>query len=165
VPLAQPPAGIEVDDRDVAARQLRREAAAIAAWSPRWTGAHSLHDALAAERDLFGDCAAALIGTDLTGVVAYWNAEAERLYGWSAGEAIGRPVQTLVVAHDDRELSMRILRSICWTGSWEGEFWVRRKDHSTFRAHVLDIVVEDDEGIPIAVFGLSRDSRREPGER
>ena len=74
----------------------------------------------------FDDCAEALIGTDLTGVVAHWNGEAERRYGWSAAKAIGRPIEQLVVARRDEQLSRRIMRSICWTGHWEGDFWVRR---------------------------------------
>ncbi|SFJ05009.1 CheR family methyltransferase [Planctomicrobium piriforme] len=39
----------------------------------------------------------AIIGHDLNGIVFSWNSAAERLYGYSAGEAIGQPVQQLIV--------------------------------------------------------------------
>ncbi|BBI99089.1 hypothetical protein FGKAn22_07820 [Ferrigenium kumadai] len=39
----------------------------------------------------------AIIGTTLDGVVESWNAAAERLFGYTAAEAVGRPVQSLVV--------------------------------------------------------------------
>jgi two-component system CheB/CheR fusion protein len=38
----------------------------------------------------------AIIGQDLSGVITSWNAGAERLYGYAAGEAIGRHVSMLV---------------------------------------------------------------------
>jgi PAS domain S-box-containing protein len=38
----------------------------------------------------------AIIGTDAAGTVTDWNKGAERLYGYSAGEVIGRPVVLLV---------------------------------------------------------------------
>ncbi|MGA0609710.1 PAS domain S-box protein [Caldimonas sp. KR1-144] len=51
----------------------------------------------------------ALIGTSADGVVTYWNAAAERLYGYTRDEAIGRPVHELIVlaAHDDESRRMR----------------------------------------------------------
>ena len=38
----------------------------------------------------------AVIGTSLEGAIRSWNSGAERMYGWSATEAIGRPLSILV---------------------------------------------------------------------
>ncbi len=38
----------------------------------------------------------AIIGVDAAGVIELVNAQAERLFGWSAEELVGRPVETLV---------------------------------------------------------------------
>jgi len=38
----------------------------------------------------------AILGLDLEGIVVAWNAAAERIFGWTAGEIVGRPVTTLV---------------------------------------------------------------------
>ncbi|MEA2191093.1 MAG: two-component system, sensor histidine kinase and response regulator [Solirubrobacteraceae bacterium] len=162
MPADHPNADTDVDEAERILQQLRRAASALLTWSPRSTGALRLQDALAGQEHRFDDCAEALIGTDLTGVVAYWNGEAERLYGWSAAEAIGRPIEQLVVARRDEQLSRRIMRSICWTGHWEGDFWVLRRDGSTFCACVVHAVVEDDDGVPLGIFGVSRDTERPP---
>jgi PAS domain S-box-containing protein len=50
----------------------------------------------------------AVISKDLDGVVTSWNPAAERLYGYSAEEAIGRHISFLVPA-DHRDEEMRIL--------------------------------------------------------
>ena len=38
----------------------------------------------------------AIVGRDLDGTILTWNAAAERLYGYTAAEAIGRPISMLV---------------------------------------------------------------------
>ena len=37
----------------------------------------------------------AVVATDPEGSVIFWNAFAESLYGWTAEEAVGRPIQEL----------------------------------------------------------------------
>src|SRR3954454_6933067 len=62
----------------------------------------------------------AVIATDLAGIVTAWNSVAERLYGWSAHEVIGRPITKLTVGPDDADLAEQILESVRHTGTWAG---------------------------------------------
>lgn len=57
-------------------------------------------------------CEDAVITTTLDGVVLLWNAGAERLYGFKASEAIGRPFSTLTPGDgiDDEETPSRRVR-------------------------------------------------------
>jgi len=43
----------------------------------------------------------AVIATDLNGAVTYWNPSAERIYGWTSEEAIGRSIVELTVPSPD----------------------------------------------------------------
>jgi PAS domain S-box-containing protein len=98
---------------------------------------------------------AAVIVTDLGGTVTHWSGGAERLYGYTPAETVGQPASDLLVEPGDRELVTRIRASLRLTGTWEGEYWVRRKEGGTFLAYVFDSTVEDDQGRPAGYIGVS----------
>ncbi|GAA3152874.1 hypothetical protein GCM10010466_49810 [Planomonospora alba] len=54
------------------------------------------HEALRLQAILDTACDA-FVSTDAAGTVTAWNAAAERLFGWSAAEAVGRPVHELII--------------------------------------------------------------------
>jgi PAS domain S-box-containing protein len=53
----------------------------------------------------------AIIGEDLNGLITSWNQSAERIYGYSSAEAIGKSVRMLIPGHGVRELA-DILRRV-----------------------------------------------------
>jgi len=53
----------------------------------------------------------AIIGKTLEGIITSWNAGAETLYGYTAGEAIGKPI-SLLVPHGERDEIPGILKEI-----------------------------------------------------
>ncbi len=53
----------------------------------------------------------AIIGKTLDGRITDWNPAAQTLYGYTAGEAVGMPVQTLI-PHDRQGEEMRILADL-----------------------------------------------------
>jgi anti-anti-sigma factor len=97
----------------------------------------------------------AVIATDLCGTVTYWDAAARELYGWHAGEVVGRDIHGLTVHPADEDLAGAIMGEIRTAGAWEGAFAVRRKDDTGFEAHVRNATVDDGLGIPVAVVGFS----------
>jgi PAS domain S-box-containing protein len=97
----------------------------------------------------------AVIATDPAGTVRVWNREAERVYGWSAAEVLGRSITELTVGPDDVELAERIMAGIRRTGSWEGEFFVHRRDGTRFLAFVRDVLVRDADRRPVGIVGFS----------
>jgi two-component system, cell cycle sensor histidine kinase and response regulator CckA len=43
----------------------------------------------------------AVVATDAAGAVTYWNDEAERMFGWSRDEVLGRPLEGFVIPDGD----------------------------------------------------------------
>ena len=100
---------------------------------------------------------AAVVVTDLDGVVVRWNPAAERLYGWSEAEALGRHVLDLVTAGEERAPAEAILQDLRAGGSWSGELWLRRKDGSRVAARVRDRPLRSPDGRRIGIVGVSVD--------
>lgn len=99
----------------------------------------------------------AVIVTDQHGTITFWNHYAESLYGWSKEEAIGSPVITRTVAHDQIDTAGEILDRLKEGEPWSGEFHARRKNGATFPAHVTNTPLLDDEGNLTAIIGISID--------
>jgi len=106
--------------------------------------------------------AAAVIATDLDGVITHWSAGAQRLYGWSGTETIGLPFLDLLVAPGDRLTAEANIASILRTGGWEGEFQLRCKSGGSLLAYTRCAVVKDDAGRPVGMLGLSMNAAAPP---
>ena len=107
------------------------------------------------ERRLLDQVQEAVIATDLSGRVLYWNRFAEALYGWSAEEALGQYIVELNASrHSDAENIMDVLQQ---GGTWSGEITLKRRDGTTFPAHVSDGPLCDEAGNLVGVVGISYD--------
>jgi len=107
----------------------------------------------------------AVIATDLNGAIRYWNRFAERLYGWRADEVTGRNI--LEVTPVDAARAAEIMTRLGRGESWSGEIELRRRDGSSFPAHVTDSPILDASGALVGVVGVSMDvsERRQAEER
>jgi PAS domain S-box-containing protein len=100
---------------------------------------------------------AAVIATDRAGMVTHWNGAAERMYGWTAAEAVGRRVGELTGSNLGREAAEEIMETVRETGRWEGERGVSHRDGSQIQAFVRLALIEDREGVEAGVVGVSVD--------
>jgi PAS domain S-box-containing protein len=118
------------------------------------TDARRTRDRLNFQARLLDCVQQAIIATDGSGNIVYWNRFAEALYGWSADEAIGRLITETVTApqHGDQTMSR-----IGGGESWTGEFEVVSRSGRQFVAHVTDSPIFDDDGLLIGIVGISMD--------
>jgi PAS domain S-box-containing protein len=133
-------------------RSTRDDAPADAVWAAEPTRAAELEELL-----VHG--AAAVIATDLDGVITHWNTGAQRLYGWSGAETIGLQFLDVLVAPGDRRMAEANMESIRRTGLWEGEFDLRCKSGASLLAYVRVAIIKDDAGRPVGMLGLSMDAK------
>jgi PAS domain S-box-containing protein len=99
----------------------------------------------------------ALIATDASGTVTHWSPHAERLYGWSADDAIGMLIQQLTVGPDTAEVAEEIMAKLGRGEHWEGEFTASTREGDHIDVHVFDFPVVDDTGAVVGICGLSMD--------
>jgi len=121
-----------------------------------------LHAALLDQIDV------SVILTDMDMTVMSWNAGAERLYGWTANEAIGRPASETVLPPESvlPAEEGRVNLALQHDGRWDGEYAVRRKDGSTFPAHVRSRLISDLDGHVTGAANVAMDiTARKESER
>src|SRR5918994_1887402 len=112
---------------------------------------------IAFQAQLLEQVSAAVIATDMQGMVLIWNRYAEELYGWTRQEALNRDIAELTVGPTEVEVAEEIMERLRAGKDWEGEFVVRRKDGSTFPAYVTDSLVYDARGDAVGMVGVSTD--------
>ena len=95
---------------------------------------------------------------DPTGHVATWNAGAERIKGYQAGEIIGSHFSRFYPEEDIRagkcELELEVAAR---EGRFEDEGWRIRKDGSWFWANVVISAIRDDAGRLVGYSKVTRD--------
>jgi two-component system cell cycle sensor histidine kinase/response regulator CckA len=90
-----------------------------------------------------------------TGCITIWNKGAERLYGWSAGEAIGRPMAELIFSESKDRSTM--LGHLVSTGEFRGEINQRAKDGHSVTVDARVTLIRNDDGAPRSVLGINTD--------
>ena len=87
--------------------------------------------------------------------ITFWNAGAERLYGWSAEEAIGRPIGELIAADPgDVETYTKIIAS---AGQFRGDAKQCTKDGKELIVEGRATLIADSDGMPQSVLLINTD--------
>ncbi|MGC2185645.1 MAG: PAS domain S-box protein [Terriglobales bacterium] len=84
--------------------------------------------------------------------ISYWNQGAERLYGWTSGEVLGRPIHEILRTEFPVPLS-QILES----DRWEGELRHTRKDGSRITVTSRWTTLRDHSGRPVGWLEINTD--------
>lgn len=99
----------------------------------------------------------AVIVTDLSGKIIYWNRYAETMYGWTEQEALRNSIIELVPAPSLQEQASEIMTQLLSGNSWIGEFWVQRRDGTVFPCIVIDSPIYNEQGEIAGIIGVSID--------
>ncbi len=110
----------------------------------------------------------AILATDLRGTIVAWNPGAERLYGWTAGEIIGRHISA--TAPEDHHSEANFLsRQVADGKAVSGHRTVRmRKDGSLVDVSLTISPIFGPDENPVGMAGIVRDiteEKRIEGER
>ncbi|QBQ55491.1 response regulator [Nitrosococcus wardiae] len=87
--------------------------------------------------------------------IHYWNSSAERLYGWTAAEAIGRSMEKLL--YEDSTTFLEATHHLLETGEWVGQIEQRHKDGRLLTVEAHWTLVRDDQNQPQAIFAINTD--------
>ena len=88
-----------------------------------------------------------------------WNHQAERLFGWEAREAIGRPATELRGGRAEPAVVGEVRSRVRGGGVWDGEMPALRKDGSRIRIRVVSAPVSDADGNPAGTISVALEQR------
>lgn len=97
----------------------------------------------------------AILVRDLDGRVLFWNRGAERLYGWTAMEALAMPVRALFVT-DDKSFEEAFYTTLD-RGEWSGEMKEKRKDDREIYVNSRWTLVREGEYQPHSILVINTD--------
>jgi len=102
---------------------------------------------------------------DLKGCILLWNLGAEKLYGFTRQEAVGRTSHELLQTEFPEALG-QIEAKLMRDGSWEGELVHRRRDNTEIVVSSLWVLHRDNQGTPTRVLEANVDiTARKQAER
>ncbi|BCZ83549.1 hypothetical protein PTKU64_72240 [Paraburkholderia terrae] len=99
----------------------------------------------------------AIIVYDMDDHVTFWNQGAERLYGWTAQQAMGQPLHELTQTKASTMPIDEIRRETLLHGGWHGELERIRNDGATVYISSRCTLWRDDRGKPLAILATSND--------
>ena len=106
---------------------------------------------------IFMSCPDPIIGETLQGIINFWNPAAEKLYGYSSHEAIGKPVSMLAPAGQESELEALLLRVLQGQVIEAYETVRRARDGRLLDVALTIFPVRDDGGAIIGASATTRD--------
>lgn len=85
----------------------------------------------------------AVIAADKEGRITYWNAFAEKLYGWKFEEVIGRNISGIIVPESSPESVILIIQTLKRGEIWKGEFDITHKNGKVISVSVTNAPIYD----------------------
>jgi len=97
----------------------------------------------------------AIFVCDMDGAIRFWSQGAERVYGWTSEEILGRFVGDMF--YSDAKAFEEINRVTLAQGEWHGEVDHITRDGSPIKVEARSTLIRDEEGHPKSVLGINTD--------
>jgi PAS domain S-box-containing protein len=98
----------------------------------------------------------AILVRDLGQNILFWNKGAEKIYGWSAAEVIGKNAEDLLFKEHSKQFDAA-REAIVQEGEWKGEMHQTRRDGADIVVESRWTLVRDEEGKPKSILVINTD--------
>ncbi|MBD2109624.1 response regulator [Nodosilinea sp. FACHB-13] len=99
----------------------------------------------------------AILVRDGQNQILFWNRGAERLYGWTAAEALGQKATELLYADDNSVQMQQIQQQLMLDNEWHGELNQITKTGQAITVESRWTLVRDDDGQPQFILVVNTD--------
>jgi PAS domain S-box-containing protein len=98
----------------------------------------------------------AILVRDLEQNILFWNKGAERIYGWTAEEAVGQNAVELLFKEPSAQFD-NARQAVIAKGEWRGEIHQIRRDRAEIIVESRWTLVRDDQGAPTSILVINTD--------
>jgi PAS domain S-box-containing protein len=98
----------------------------------------------------------AILVRDLDQNILFWNKGAERIYGWSAAEAVGKNAVDLLLKEPTAQFE-NARQAVIEFGKWSGEVRQFRRDDTEIVVESRWTLVRDEQGVPASILVINTD--------
>jgi len=98
----------------------------------------------------------AILVRDLDQVILFWNKGAERLYGWTSEETVGKNAEGLLYRETSAQFDAA-RQSVIKNGEWKGEIHQTRRDGAEIIVESRWTLVRDERGTPTSILVINTD--------
>ena len=109
------------------------------------------------QANLLANVSDAILATDRQFNIQYWNTAAEKQYGWTSAEVLGRHFMKFIQPQYIGDSRKTVMQKIVQKGFWTGELLHNRSDGTLFPVHVTISEVRNAEGEIIGHVAVNRD--------
>ncbi len=99
----------------------------------------------------------AIIVLSTDNIVRFWNSSAERMYLWSAAEAVGKPIADLIYLQEDNPIFRKRREELLQHGVWSGEIKQIRKDGGALFSASRWTLIRDADNRPGSILEIHTD--------
>lgn len=144
-----------IHDRGYPVRNARGEIYRFVGTAEDITGRRLAEEKLREHATLLDKAQDAILVRDLDHRILFWNLSAERLYGWTASEAIGRSAEDLL--HPSPDLFHFATAAVLEKGEWLGELEQTTRGGKLITVEARWTLVCDDQGRPKSILAINTD--------
>ncbi len=119
------------------------------------TELRSNREAMRDQATLLDRASDAIVVRDLEHRVLYWNRSAQRIYGWTSAEAMGRSMALLL--HPTEAVFRAATLQTLAEGEWKGEIEKSNRDRRVLTIEASWTLVRDEAGQPRSIMSIDTD--------
>ena len=98
----------------------------------------------------------AILVRDLDQNILFWNKGAEKIYGWSAEEALGKNARDLLFKESPAQLDLAA-KAVIQNGKWQGEIRQTQRNGDEIIVESRWTLVRDEKGQPHSILVINTD--------
>ncbi|XDD45504.1 PAS domain S-box protein [Leptospira sp. WS39.C2] len=121
------------------------------------TAEYNVQSQIAKQANMLDNVLDAVIGTDFTQKITYWNKAAEKIFVWKSEEVIGENILNVLKTNFQMLSNQQVIEKVNLEGSFIGEAIQQAKDGSFRNIEINLVLLNDESDLPIGYIFVARD--------